>query len=54
MSKLEKLIAQYPITLYPEPEGGYTVMIVDLVGCLSQGDSLEEAVTNIQKPNTLG
>ncbi|NJN75938.1 MAG: type II toxin-antitoxin system HicB family antitoxin [Synechococcaceae cyanobacterium RL_1_2] len=39
----------YPITLYPEANGGYTVMIIDLVGCLSQGDTLEEAVANIQE-----
>jgi antitoxin HicB len=24
----------YPITLYPEPDGGYTVMMTDLVGCI--------------------
>jgi predicted RNase H-like HicB family nuclease len=45
----EYLNLSYPITLYPEPDGGYTVMIVDLVGCLSQGDTLEEAVANIQE-----
>lgn len=45
----EYLNLNYPITLYPEPDGGYTVMIVDLVGCLSQGDTLEEAVANIQE-----
>ncbi len=39
----------YPITLYPEVDGGYTVAIVDLPGCLSQGETLEEAVTNIQE-----
>jgi len=39
----------YPITLYPEPDGGYTVMLADLLGCISQGDSLEEAVNNIQE-----
>jgi antitoxin HicB len=39
----------YPITLYPEPDGGYTVMLNDLPGCLSQGDTLEEAVANIQE-----
>jgi antitoxin HicB len=38
----------YPITLYPEPEGGYTVMVKDLPGCISQGDTLEEAMENIQ------
>jgi antitoxin HicB len=39
----------YPITLYPEPDGGYTVMLADLPGCMSQGDTLEEAVTNIHE-----
>jgi antitoxin HicB len=38
----------YPITLYPEPEGGYTVMIKDLPGCISEGETLEEAVENIK------
>jgi antitoxin HicB len=38
----------YPITLYPEPTGGYTVLVSDLVGCMSQGDSLEEAMANIE------
>jgi antitoxin HicB len=37
----------YPITLYPEPDGGYTVMLIDLPGCLTQGDTLEEAIANI-------
>ena len=43
------LALTYPITLYPEVDGGYTVAIVDLPGCLSQGETLEEAVANIQE-----
>jgi predicted RNase H-like HicB family nuclease len=39
----------YPITLYPEVDGGYTVTIADLPGCISQGETLEEAVANIQE-----
>jgi antitoxin HicB len=39
----------YPITLYPEPDGGYTVVLADLPGCMSQGDTLEEAMTNIEE-----
>lgn len=39
----------YPITLYPEADGGYTVMIKELPGCISQGDTLEEAMQNIQE-----
>ena len=37
----------YPITFYPEDEGGYTVIIQDLPGCISEGETLEEAMTNI-------
>jgi antitoxin HicB len=39
----------YPITLYPESDGGYTVMLSDLPGCMSQGDTLEEAMMNIEE-----
>ncbi len=46
-SLADYLELNYPITLYPEPDGGYTVMLKDLPGCLSQGDNLEEAVANI-------
>ncbi|WP_017295968.1 type II toxin-antitoxin system HicB family antitoxin [Geminocystis herdmanii] len=37
----------YPITFYPENEGGYTVIIQDLEGCISEGETLEEAMENI-------
>lgn len=40
----------YPITLYPDnEEGGYVVEIEDLPGCLSQGETLEEAIANINE-----
>jgi antitoxin HicB len=45
----EYLQLSYPITLYPESDGGYTVLLTDLPGCMSQGDTLEEAVANIQE-----
>ena len=34
----------YPITFYPEVEGGYTVVIQDLSGCISTGENLQEAM----------
>jgi predicted RNase H-like HicB family nuclease len=43
------LMLNYPITFYPETDGGYTVAIKDLPGCISQGDTLEEAFINIQE-----
>ena len=45
----EHIVKPYPITLYPEPDGGYTVMLADLPGCLSQGDTLEESIANIKE-----
>ena len=41
------LTLNYPITFYPEEEGGYTVMIQDLPGCISTGETLTEAMDNI-------
>jgi antitoxin HicB len=45
----EYLKLTYPITLYPEADGGYTVAIAHLPGCISQGETLAEAVANIQE-----
>lgn len=38
----------YRIVLYPAEEGGYVVEIPELAGCLSQGETLEEAMAMIQ------
>jgi predicted RNase H-like HicB family nuclease len=37
------------IVLEPSPEGGYTVYAPSLPGCISEGDSLEEALENIRE-----
>ncbi len=34
----------FRIILRPEPEGGYTVVVPSLPGCISYGDTTEEAV----------
>ena len=44
---------QYPVTLYPDPEGGYVAQIKDLPGCLTQGETLEEAIANINEAREL-
>jgi antitoxin HicB len=38
----------YRIVLYPSPEGGYAVEIPELPGCLSQGETKEEALAMIE------
>lgn len=43
----------YPVTLFAEPEGGYTAMIQDLPGCMTQGETLQEAMDNIEDARKL-
>ncbi|MDX2254655.1 MAG: toxin-antitoxin system HicB family antitoxin [Pseudanabaenaceae cyanobacterium bins.39] len=43
----------YPITFYPDPDGGYVAEIKDLKGCLTQGETIEEAATNINEAREL-
>lgn len=44
---------QYPVILYPDPEGGYVAQIKDLPGCLTQGETLDETVANINEAREL-
>ena len=39
---MEQLI--YRILLRKEPEGGYTVIVPSLPGCVTYGDTIEEAI----------
>ncbi len=37
------------IVLEPSDEGGYTAYVPSLPGCISEGDSLDEAMANIRE-----
>lgn len=37
------------VLLIPDETGGYTVEVPSLPGCVSQGDTYEEAITNIRE-----
>ena len=37
------------VLLIPDETGGFTVEVPSLPGCFSQGDTQEEALTNIQE-----
>jgi predicted RNase H-like HicB family nuclease len=37
------------VVLEPSEDGGYTVNVPALPGCISEGDSAEEALANIQE-----
>ena len=39
----------YKVLLEPAPEGGYVVYCPSLPGCYSQGDSVEDALSNIKE-----
>lgn len=41
--------SQYEAIFMPQSEGGFTVEVPDLPGCISEGDTLEEAKANIQE-----
>ncbi len=43
----------YPITLYPDKDGSYTAEIKELPGCLTQGETREEAMENIEDARIL-
>ena len=39
---------RFKVVLEPSDEGGYTVYVPSLPGCISEGDTLEEALAIIQ------
>ena len=40
---------QIKVVLEPQEEGGYTVYIPSLPGCLSEGETIDEALKNIKE-----
>ena len=43
----------YPIIIYPAEEGGYVAEIPALKGCLAQGETLIECLTELKTVQTL-
>ena len=40
---------KYRVVLEPQDEGGYTIYVPSLPGCVSQGETSEEALANIKE-----
>ncbi len=40
---------RFKVVLEPGEEGGYTIFVPSLPGCISEGDTKEEALTNIRR-----
>jgi antitoxin HicB len=39
----------YRVLLNKEPEGGYTAIVPTLPGCITYGESTEEAIANVKE-----
>lgn len=46
---MNKSQLQYEAVFMPQDDGGFTVEVPDLPGCISEGDTLEEAKNNIEE-----
>ena len=40
---------KFRVLLEPSPDGGFTALVPSLPGCLSEGDTREEALDNIRE-----
>jgi predicted RNase H-like HicB family nuclease len=40
---------KFTVILREEPEGGYSAQVVELPGCISQGENREETIKNIRE-----
>jgi predicted RNase H-like HicB family nuclease len=40
---------RFKVALEPSEEGGYTVHVPSLPGCISEGETTKEALANIQE-----
>ncbi|MGQ9553540.1 MAG: type II toxin-antitoxin system HicB family antitoxin [Anaerolineae bacterium] len=40
---------RFKVVLEPSEDGGYTVHVPSLPGCISEGDTFEEALANIRE-----
>jgi predicted RNase H-like HicB family nuclease len=47
MKKRKRAEVSYAVVFTPAEEGGYTATVPSLPGCISEGDSFEEAKENI-------
>lgn len=39
---------KYPFVTYPSPEGGWVAEVPSLRGCLAQGESVDEALAELE------
>lgn len=47
--KFPNVVSQFPVIVHADEDGGYWVECPVFEGCYSQGDTIEEALENIQE-----
>ena len=47
--KIKKEVLNVSAVFAEDPDGGYTVSVPELRGCVSQGNTFEEALSNIKE-----
>ena len=47
--RLGEGLMKLKIVLEPSDEGGYTVYVPSLPGCISEGDTVDDAIANIRE-----
>lgn len=46
---MEHLELKFTVLIEANGEGGYTITVPSLPGCVTQGDTLEEAIENVRE-----
>lgn len=47
--KIKKNVSKFNAVFLEEKDGGYSINVPALPGCFSQGDTFEQAITNIKE-----
>jgi len=42
-------VYNYRVLLAPEPEGGFTVTVPTLPGCITYGETIDESISNVKE-----
>jgi len=50
---MKQKILKYDVLFEEQPDGGYTVTVPSLPGCITEGDTLKEAKKNIKEAISL-
>ena len=44
---------QYPVVIFKDPDSIYGIVVLDLPGCITAGDTVEQVLTRAEKPSNV-